>query len=112
MTFKILVCDKIADEGLKLLAEKGYEVTKAWDLPKDELPKIVAKYDALIVRSATKVKGDLIANAENLKVIGRAGIGLDNIDSEKAKGMGAIVVNTPKASEPVSLSWQSDTCWH
>ncbi|UCE29673.1 MAG: hydroxyacid dehydrogenase [Candidatus Bathyarchaeota archaeon] len=98
MTFRILVCDKIADEGVKLLEKKGYEVTNAWDLPKDELPKIVAKYDALIVRSATKVKGDLIANAENLKVIGRAGIGLDNIDLEKAKEMAAIVVNTPTAS--------------
>ena len=98
MTFKILICDKIADEGIKLLEEKGYEVTKAWDMPKEELPKIVAEYEALVIRSATKVKGDLIANAKNLKVIGRAGIGLDNIDLEKAKEMGIVVVNTPKAS--------------
>ena len=98
MTFKILICDKIADEGIKLLEEKGYEVTKAWDMPKDELPEIVSEYDALIVRSATKVKGDLIANAKNVKVIGRAGIGLDNIDLEKAKEMGTTVVNTPEAS--------------
>jgi D-3-phosphoglycerate dehydrogenase len=98
VTFKILICDKIADEGIKLLEEKGYEVTKAWDLPKDDLPKIIGEYDALIVRSATKVKGDLIANAKNLKVIGRAGIGLDNIDLEKAKEIGVTVVNTPQAS--------------
>lgn len=98
MTFRILICDKIADEGIKLLEEKGYEVTKAWDKPKDGLPKIVEKYDALIVRSATKVKGSLIANAKNVKVIGRAGIGLDNIDLEKAEEMGIAVVNTPKAS--------------
>lgn len=98
MTFKILICDKIADEGIKLLEEKGYEVTKAWDMPKDELPKIVGEYEALVIRSATKVKGDLIANAKNLKVIGRAGIGLDNIDLEKAKEMGIVVVNTPEAS--------------
>jgi len=95
---KILVCDKIADEGIKLLEEKGYEVKNAWDIPKDELPKIIGEYDALIVRSATKVKGDLIANAKSLKVIGRAGIGLDNIDLEKAKEMGVTVVNTPQAS--------------
>jgi len=95
---KILVCDKIADEGIKLLEEKGYEVKNAWDIPKDELPKIIGEYDALIVRSATKVKGDLIANAKSLKVIGRAGIGLDNIDLEKAKEMGITVVNTPQAS--------------
>ena len=98
MTFKILVCDKIADEGVKLLEEKGYEVTTAWDTPKNELPKIIGEYDALIVRSATKVKGDLIANAKSLKVIGRAGIGLDNIDLEKAKEIGVTVVNTPQAS--------------
>jgi len=98
VTFKILVCDKIADEGVKLLEEKGYEVTTAWDTPKNELPKIIGEYDALIVRSATKVKGDLIANAKSLKVIGRAGIGLDNIDLEKAKEIGVTVVNTPQAS--------------
>lgn len=98
MAFKILICDKIADAGIKLLEEKGYKVMKAWDTPKDELPEIVGEYDALIVRSATKVKGDLIVNGQNLKVIGRAGIGLDNIDLEKAKEMGITVVNTPQAS--------------
>jgi D-3-phosphoglycerate dehydrogenase len=98
VTFKILVCDKIADEGIKLLEEKGYKVKKAWDMPKDKLPKIVGQYDALIVRSATQVKGDLIKNAINIKVIGRAGIGLDNIDLGKAKEMGIPVVNTPEAS--------------
>jgi D-3-phosphoglycerate dehydrogenase len=98
MAFKIIICDKIADEGIRLLEGKGYEVTKAWDIPKDELPKKVGEYDALVVRSATKVKGNLIVNAKNLKVIGRAGIGLDNIDLEKAKEMGITVVNTPEAS--------------
>jgi D-3-phosphoglycerate dehydrogenase len=98
VAFKILICDKIADEGIRLLEEKGYKLTKAWDMPKDELPKIAAEYDALVVRSATKVRGDLIANGENLKVIGRAGIGLDNIDLERAKEMGITVVNTPQAS--------------
>lgn len=98
MTFRVLICDKIADEGVKLLKEKGYEVKKAWDMPKDELPKIVGEYDAIVVRSATKVRGNLIANAKNTRVIGRAGIGLDNIDLEKAKEMGITVVNTPQAS--------------
>jgi len=98
VAFKILICDKIADAGIKLLEENGYKVMKAWDTPKDELPEIVGEYDALIVRSATKVKGDLIVNGQNLKVIGRAGIGLDNIDLEKAREMGITVVNTPQAS--------------
>jgi len=80
MTFKILISDKIFEEGIKLLEEKGYQVTRAWDTPKTELPKIIADYDVLIVRSATKVKGELLDNAKKLKVIGRAGEGLDNIE--------------------------------
>jgi D-3-phosphoglycerate dehydrogenase len=98
MTFKILVCDKIADEGIKLLEQKGYTVTKAWDVPKTELAKLVGEYDALIVRSATKVKEDLIAKAQKLRVIGRAGEGLDNIDTAKARERGIHVVNTPHVS--------------
>jgi len=98
MKFKILICDRIADEGIRLMEEKGYQVTKGWNLPKTELPKIVGEYDALIVRSATKVKADLIANAKKLKVIGRAGEGLDNIDLEKAREMDIAVVNTPHVS--------------
>ncbi|HLE74477.1 MAG TPA: hydroxyacid dehydrogenase [Candidatus Bathyarchaeia archaeon] len=98
MKFKILICDRIADEGIRLMEEKGYEVTKGWNLPKTELPKIVGEYDALIVRSATKVNADLIANAKKLKVIGRVGEGLDNIDLEKAREMNIAVVNTPHMS--------------
>jgi D-3-phosphoglycerate dehydrogenase len=98
VTFKILISDKIFEEGITLLQEKGYQVTRAWDLPKSELPKIIADYDVLIVRSATKVKGDLLDNAKKLKVIGRAGEGLDNIDFEKAKTLGITLVNTPHVS--------------
>ena len=98
MTFKILISDKIFEEGIKLLEEKGYQVTRAWDTPKTELPKIIADYDVLIVRSATKVKGILLDNAKKLKVIGRAGEGLDNIDFEKAKNLGIALVNTPHVS--------------
>ncbi len=98
MAFKILISDKIAEDGIKILQEKGYQVTKAWDTPKNELPKIIVDYDVLIVRSATKVKGDLLSNAKNLKVIGRAGEGLDNVDYQKANQMGIKVVNTPHVS--------------
>ena len=98
MSFKILISDKIFDEGIKLLEDKGYQVTKAWDLPKTELPKIIADYDVLIIRSATKVKGELLDNAKKLKVIGRAGEGLDNVDFEKAKTLGIALVNTPHVS--------------
>ena len=98
MTFKILICDKIADEGIKLLVEKGYEVTKAWNIPKTELPSMAGEYDAFIVRSATKVEGALLADAKKLRVIGRAGEGLDNIDLEEARELGVAVVNTPHVS--------------
>jgi D-3-phosphoglycerate dehydrogenase len=98
LAFKILICDRIAEEGIKLLEERGYEIRKAWDMPKTALPKIAETYNALIVRSATKVKGELLANAKRLQVIGRAGEGLDNIDLEKAKDLGISVVNTPHVS--------------
>ncbi len=98
MVFKVLISDKIADDGIKLLEEKGCQVTKAWDLPETELPKIIADFDVLIVRSATKVKGDLLGNAKKLKVIGRAGEGLDNVDYQKAAELGIIIVNTPHVS--------------
>jgi D-3-phosphoglycerate dehydrogenase len=98
VTFKILISDKIFEEGIKLLEEKGYQVTRAWDTLKTDLPKIIADYDVLIVRSATKVRGELLDNAKNLKVIGRAGEGLDNVDFERAKTLGIALVNTPHVS--------------
>jgi len=98
VTVKILVSDKIFDEGIRLLEEKGYQVTEAWDLPKAELPKIIGEYDVLIVRSATKVKGELLENAKKLRLIGRAGEGLDNVDFERVNSMGIVLVNTPHVS--------------
>lgn len=95
MTFRVLISDPIFGEGIKLLEQKGYQVTKAWDLPKTELPSIISEYDALIVRSATRVNAELLACAKKLKVIGRAGDGLDNVDVTLAKKLGIVVVNTP-----------------
>jgi hydroxypyruvate reductase len=83
------------DEGIKLLEQQGYQVKRGWDLPKTELPNIIGEYDALIVRSATKATADLIGKGTNLKVIGRAGDGLDNIDIKAAQAKGITVVNTP-----------------
>jgi D-3-phosphoglycerate dehydrogenase len=98
LTYKILICDKIADEGIKIMEEKGCQITKAWSTPKAQLPKMAAEYHALIVRSATKVNAEMLANAKKLRVIGRAGEGLDNIDLEKARELGITVVNTPHVS--------------
>ncbi len=95
MTAKILICDRIADEGIQKMESKGYEVTRAWDKPKNQLLDVVADYDAIIVRSATKITAELLAKAKKLRVIGRAGEGLDNIDLKKATELGIEVVNTP-----------------
>jgi D-3-phosphoglycerate dehydrogenase len=98
VTTKILISDKIFDEGIRLLEEAGCQVTCAWDVPKVDLPKIIAEYDVLIIRSATKVKGELLENAKKLRVIGRAGEGLDNVDYKRIQKLGIVLVNTPHVS--------------
>ncbi len=95
---KIILTDKLNEKAVEVLEEAGFEVKVAWDLPKDDLPLIIGEYDAIIVRSATKVRGDLLEKAVNLKVIGRAGVGLDNIDLETTMARGIKVVNTPAAT--------------
>ena len=76
---KVLVSDPIAPQGVEILKNAGIEVTEQSGLSPEELAKIIPDYDAIIVRSATKVTKEVIDAAQNLKVIGRAGIGLDNI---------------------------------
>lgn len=95
---KVIVTDKIAAQGVELLKAEGYEVNEGWDIPKEDLPGIIGDYDAIVIRSATKVKGDLLANAKNLKVVGRAGIGLDNVDLKTCKERNIVVRNTPNAT--------------
>jgi D-3-phosphoglycerate dehydrogenase len=94
---KILANDGIHPDGLTLLEEAGYEV----DLEKvaqEDLIKVLPAYDVIIVRSATKVRKDLIDACPNLKIIARGGVGLDNIDYEYAQSKGILVINTPAAS--------------
>lgn len=94
--YKILVSDALHEKGMEIL--KGcsdLQVDVKVGLPVDELKKIVGGYDALAVRSATKVNDDLLKCATNLKVICRAGIGVDNIDVGKATERGVVVMNTP-----------------
>jgi D-3-phosphoglycerate dehydrogenase len=96
---KILVSDKLGSVGLERLEEAddvAFEVVAGLD--KGELLEIIPGYDALIVRSATKVDADVVAAGKNLKVVGRAGIGVDNIDTEAATARGVIVMNTPEAN--------------
>ncbi|MGA2774519.1 MAG: phosphoglycerate dehydrogenase [Candidatus Omnitrophota bacterium] len=94
--FKILVSDPLSEEGLKILKEvKEFQVDVKTDLKPDSLKEAIRDYDALVVRSATKVTKEIIAEAGKLKVIGRAGVGLDNVDLEAATTKGIIVMNTP-----------------
>lgn len=93
---KILVSDPLSDEGLKILNDvKGFQVDVKTELKPDELKEAIKDYDALLVRSATKVTRDIIGAASRLKVIGRAGVGLDNVDLDAATQKGIIVMNTP-----------------
>jgi D-3-phosphoglycerate dehydrogenase / 2-oxoglutarate reductase len=94
--FKILVSDKLEKEGLDILtADKRFAVDCKFGVPADELKKIIKDYDALIVRSGTQVTAPIIEVAEKLKVIGRAGVGLDNVDLPAATKKGVVAMNTP-----------------
>jgi len=94
---KVLVCDPIDEEGIEKLKQAGFKVDYNPTISKDQLKNAVSNYDALIVRSRTKVTREIIEAGEKLKAIGRAGVGLDNIDVEIAKERGITVLNTPEA---------------
>ncbi|OAT86090.1 phosphoglycerate dehydrogenase [Desulfotomaculum copahuensis] len=93
---KVLVMDGVSEEGLRpLRREEDIEVVIGHKMTEDELVRVIPEYDALIVRSATKVTPRVVEAAANLKVIGRAGVGVDNINLEAATARGILVVNAP-----------------
>jgi len=94
---KVLVCDRVDEEGIKILKENGFEVDVKLNLTREQLKEEVKNYDALIVRSRTKVTREVLEAAGNLKLIVRAGVGLDNIDLEVARERNIAVTNTPEA---------------
>lgn len=94
--YKILISDKLPDSALELIQqENDFDVVVHTGLTEDQLCAVIPEFHAIIVRSATKVTQKVIDCADNLKVIGRAGSGLDNIDTEYAKKRGIGVLNTP-----------------
>ncbi|MDD5440124.1 MAG: phosphoglycerate dehydrogenase [Candidatus Omnitrophica bacterium] len=96
MAIRVLVSDPLEKQGVEILeAEKEIKVDVKIKLPPEELKKIIKDYDAIVVRSETKVTKDIIQSAPKLKVIGRAGIGLDNVDVKVASQSGVIVMNSP-----------------
>lgn len=95
MAPRVLISDDLSPAAVAIFKERGIDVDVKIGLPKDELEKIIKDYDGLAVRSATKVTEKVIAAGANLKVVGRAGIGVDNIDVKAATAKGVIVMNTP-----------------
>jgi D-3-phosphoglycerate dehydrogenase len=94
MAAKILVSDSLAEEGLDVLRREA-EVEVKTDLTPQQLAEAIGQYDAIVVRSATKVTAEVIEAGQRLRVIGRAGVGVDNIDVERATERGIMVVNAP-----------------
>ncbi|MFB6121750.1 MAG: phosphoglycerate dehydrogenase [Halobacteriaceae archaeon] len=95
---KVVVTDPIADAGLELLRDAGHEVETAYEVEGDALLDVVADANALIVRSGTDVNETVFETAEDLVIVGRAGIGVDNIDIDAATDHGVIVANAPQGN--------------
>ena len=106
---RVLVKETIAEAGVELLRER-FAVDVEIEMPPEDLSDRIGDYDALIVRSATAVTGDLLERAERLKVIGRAGTGVDNVDVALATMMPRLVaaasstLSTPVPARPITLS--------
>ena len=94
---RVLITEKLADPGVELL-EREFDVDVLLGLSPEELLEKIDAYDGLIIRSATKVTAEVIENADNLKAIGRAGIGVDNIDIDAATKRGVLVANAPESN--------------
>jgi D-3-phosphoglycerate dehydrogenase len=92
---KVLISDKMDPRAAEIFRERGVEVDEITGKTKEELIAMIDQYDGLAIRSSTKVTKDVIAAAKNLKVIGRAGIGVDNVDIPAASAAGIVVMNTP-----------------
>ena len=92
---KVLISDKMDPKAAQIFRERGVEVDEITGKTPDELKAIIGQYDGLAIRSSTKATKDIIDAATNLKVIGRAGIGVDNVDIPYASSKGVVVMNTP-----------------
>lgn len=94
---KVLISDKLKEEAIDILQNNGFNVVKKFSITNEELKHEIENYEAIIIRSRTKLTADVLENAKKLKVIGRAGVGLDNVDLKKAEELNIKVLNTPEA---------------
>ncbi len=92
---KVIVSDKLSQEGVKILQEAGFQVDCKFGISPDELKQVIGQYQGIVIRSGTTMTADIIEKADNLKVIGRAGVGVDNVDVEAATKKGILVMNAP-----------------
>lgn len=92
---KVLITDSLSKKGVEILEKEGIEVNMDTSLKGDKLKKEIGKYDALLIRSGTQVTAGVIEKADRLKIIGRAGVGVDNVDLEAATKKGVLVMNVP-----------------
>jgi len=93
----ILISDKLREEGIKIFQENNFEIIKKFSISHQELKNEIENYDGIVIRSRTKLTADILEKATSLKVIGRAGVGLDNVDLLKAEELNIKVFNTPEA---------------
>jgi len=107
MSFKILLADNVDPVCEDVFAERGIEAVRKNNLTEEELFEEIPEYDGMVVRSSTTVSKELIKAAKNLKVIGRAGVGVDNIDIPAATASGVLVMNTPDGN---TISTAEHTC--
>ena len=99
----ILISDKLREEGIKIFQDNNFEIIKKFSISPQELKNEIEKYEGIVIRSRTKLTADILEKATSLKVIGRAGVGLDNVDLLKAEELNIKVFNTPEAPS-VSVS--------
>ena len=92
---KVLISDRMSPRAAEIFRQRGVEVDVKTGMTPEELIACIGGYDGLAIRSATKVTADVLASANGLKVIGRAGIGVDNVDISAATSRGVVVMNTP-----------------
>ena len=99
---KVLISDKMSPRAEEIFRERGLDVDYKPGMTPDELKACIGEYDGLAIRSATKVTPEILEAASNLKAVGRAGIGVDNVDLPAATAHGVVVMNTPSGN----------TIWH
>src|SRR3954462_8840008 len=98
MAAKVLVKEKIGDSGVQLLRDAGFDVELGVDWQDGELDQRIGEFDGILIRSATKLTADLLDKAGRLKAVGRAGVGVDNVDVDAATKRGIVVANAPEST--------------